>query len=727
MAEPVDFDPFAPLASQDPVRTPWDWIPQEWTAAPIEAPVESVVPVTPEPAPPPVIPMPAQAEQAPLPPPVEAAAPPPMPWEPAPMQPGLGIPAPLVEQTVRPEIQLTEDDRKASLASQSDVEFAQSDVEFAQTQAEANEARRQMAAAGQLEAAKAAAVKADEDLRVYENARDRARQSRADVEAEAAAMSDDPEADWFKDGGVGRTIFSMIAAVVGGMAQKYTGGRNVGVDMIDTSISRYINERRQNIAGKRQNVAQMEQDAEADFRHDTAVRLAAYENAIRLLDAEVQNYDPKGTSAIALEATKREVLARQAKAVADFEEREIKRLEAAGKTQLEIAKHLETVRKNQLDAENDKIRARADSARAAADMLRAKTDAKKAENETQLLSPAYFAATYPNNPKPPHEMTAKQYADFLEQTAKGPAAQKAGLDAVKAQEDIAKAQRENKAGDLVDIDGEPLNFRDSAAASKVATKRAATDNVTRLLDQIQAARARYGWSSDLIKSDEWRAMKSDFASLAVEGKTLAELGVLAGPDMGLLHEMFGTTDPTEVRDPTAGLKQARANAVNSLNATIVAETVPGQKPKRYLPPEIAAAKSYERTAGQNVDVWDSPLLQSPDENVRQRAAQNAADSIDALARQTAPGTLQVLARENEARLASKAFTPEQHSKVKKDLLRAWKTKLRDEMTAEQRVEFGLSKVRAFAMPSQVLRGLSDEQIEKHFLSPTGTPLEEGGI
>jgi hypothetical protein len=220
-------------------------------------------------------------------------------------------------------------------------------------------------------------------------------------------------------------------------------------------------------------------------------------------------------------------------------------------------------------------------------------------------------------------------------------------------------------------------FRDAPTATRVAKKKAATENIARLLDTLIVARAKYGWSSDLLKSPEWLTAQSSMGSLIMESKTYNELGVIAGPDMDLLGKQIGTTDPTQTKDPSAGWKQFRSDAVESLNTTIRTEARPGSKPKRYEPPRTVAAKSEENTQSQNLDVWSSPLLQSKDKGIRERAASDAVAGADAFARQGSPGWLKSMAYDARARLESKAFSQEQYDKVMKSVRREWRRKIGD--------------------------------------------------
>jgi hypothetical protein len=704
-----------------------------------------VTPPAPAPQPeialPPVAPPPVDlAPPAPA-PPVDVA--PPMP-EPEPvrtgLQPGLGIPTSVVDPAVAGQMladqeqaplgeslppmpapdgeiefepdQLDESDRRASFAALSDVEFAQEGARQA-------EERRQIAAGAAAKAAHDEARQAEADLKIFQESRAQARQQRQQVEAEAARMADSPEDDWKAAGGIDRSIFGAIAVVLGGLTQHLNNGRNIGLDMIDKSVDRFIQQRKENLVGKRQAAADMAADADGDFRQSTAIRVAAYERAVRQIDAEIQNYDPKGTMAYKLESTKREALGRQAAAIAAFEEREIKRLEAQGKSQLEIAKHLETVRKNQIDAENDRRKTSIDAMRAATDRMKTKSDIEKTKAEIKNLgpgvtySPEQLAQLYPGNPVPPIPMNEKQYGTWLEVAKKG--------------QDVAKVSRENSpeeragqlgAGDLVQADGKtPVLFRDSAAAAKVSTSRAAVDNVARLVDQIVVARKKYGWGSDLFRSDEWRAAQADMGSLIIEGKNVAELGALSGPDMDLIEKTLGTKDPTELRDPLAGLEQARSNAVEKFNSTLRAEARPGQKPKRYEPPKIAAAEAEERDIAKNLDVYDAPEIDDPsvDIEIRKRAAARAVEGADATSRKVVsdPGgldLLKILAAKNAERAEAGLIEPGSSAKAQKAFRKRYRNILKDLAIGGKSGE--VDAVGAPVYNPRAIDDLSDEEIDK---------------
>jgi hypothetical protein len=581
-----------------------------------------------------------------------------------------------------------------------------SDVELQQEVAQSAEAKRRQGAADLLVAAHAEAKQAESDLQIFRQSREDAAQARAEVETEAKALAEEhaKPGDWYDEGGIGRTVGAMIAAALGGLVQHLNGGRNIGLEAVETKINRFLQakqadlaQRRALINDKRQSVQAQAQDAEATFRESAAIRAASWERAIRLIDAEQQNYDPKGTTALRLEVVKREAIGRQQKALIEYEEATAKRMEAQGKTQLEIAKYLETQRKNTADIENDKIRARADQTRAGADYLRAKTDAKKAQNETQLLSPDYFAATYPGNDKPPHEMTRKQYADWVELSAKGPQAK---AEALKAQsEGVVKAGAarlegtgpggspyalgDQEGNPLVNKDGKVFEIKDDKQRQRATDIITAAQNVRRIADLVKIMRADTGGASSTVGSDEYQQLQSLASQIDFETFVGYGLGAPSEGDKALAENVRGGKDITSfIHDSSAGFEAYAKGLEEKATAQL--------RPLGYNGPaiklkSIEAAQAIERSQKDNLDAWNSPLIEneSVDPAIRKRAAKAAIESADALSKQAEPGVLKRLAIENQQRLAAGLIDKKEAEKAQKAFRREWKRKIAKLPPAEQ--------------------------------------------
>jgi hypothetical protein len=221
--------------------------------------------------------------------------------------------------------------------------------------------------------------------------------------------------------------------------------------------------------------------------------------------------------------------------------------------------------------------------------------------------------------------------------------EKLGAETTKAKADAAAAilagspeerERQFGVGGIKTSDGQPVLAGNVDEAKVFRAQKAATDNAALLIDKMIAAREKYGWSSDLLKSDEWRTIKADHAALQLEIKETGKLGVLAGPDMGVIDSYVGTSDPTEVRDPTAGLKTARSNIVNKYNSSVKSLN---PKAARYEPPKFAARVAVESKTADNLSQAFTPL--DPDEAIRGPQLEARAAAYDEIARKGTVGVV----------------------------------------------------------------------------------------
>ena len=602
---------------------PWSWVPPDWLGggdvmpAPemqfppddfagvqpeLAAPAEIEMPPDFVGAPPPDIEMPAEyavdpfaalrapsAEQPYMGLPVE-----PMPAEPEPLPPedaitgvgpipaapmigGLGIPAATFEQAMAgvpmetqgtpelPEEYLSNQEAGIAYAMQSPEQQLNQQLDLEQRRADMQ--RQRMA-----EASKADAEAAEREEINWRTSRETARRDMEQIDAEAkaeAAREIDINRGW-ADASTGTKIAGIFSALAGGLVAHKYGGRNSGLEMIDKLIERDIDAQKFNklqrvndLTRRGASARERLQMAGDDFREETRLRLTAYDRVLGQIAADAQNFDPRGTQAIRYGQAYQDLAAKRAQAALDAQ----KRTADAYKEQLDFA-----------GKELDLQKKQAEIAKA----QRAAMGGGSGSGKTKQ-TPAEWAALYGEAGRPPRDMDAKEYKDWV--VTGGKVATRAS-----AQAEGEKKQRENSpewiagelgAGDLTNEDGTPVLFRTSESAARIAKKRGAVDNAARLIDQLSAARAKYGWSSDLFKSDEWREAKADMGALIIESKNDAELGALSGPDMDLIESMLGTTDPTETRDPTPGLKRSRMNSINGLNTVIRAEARPGSKPKRY--------------------------------------------------------------------------------------------------------------------------------------------------
>jgi hypothetical protein len=160
-------------------------------------------------------------------------------------------------------------------------------------------------------------------------------------------------------------------------------------------------------------------------------------------------------------------------------------------------------------------------------------------------------------------MTWKEYGERAEAANKG----------LKVAADIpatgeSKDQLERRIPGITLPDGKPFYASgDQTEAKKLRAAAGDTTSLVGLMDKIVELRAKYGWSSDLLKSPEWQQMQASgaFAQLVSKGEGVFQLGVLTGPDVDIIGKATGIKDPTELRDPTPGIKAARVNLIDRFN------------------------------------------------------------------------------------------------------------------------------------------------------------------
>jgi hypothetical protein len=436
--------------------------------------------------------------------------------------------------------------------------------------------RQKLQAAGTLEAGTKALRDAEDNARIYQESVKAAQKRSAELDVDAKQLADENPLDSISGT---RKVFGVLAAIVGGFMVNKTG-RNMGLEIVEQMANDAAQQHAQKLQlNARQQAATGDQVSRAGdaYKASETVRLAFYDGAIKHLETEVQNYDPRGTTALRVMDDLNQIKAKRAELLGKYRDQELKRTENLLKEQRELLKDAEAQRHNIAGERND-------STRAYADLLRAKTEKKKADAEDGApYSPEQLAQLHPGNPVPPLPMNEKQYGKWLD-------TQKAGRDVAKSSLELSPDERarQNAVGEIIDDKGDPVLFRSPEFAGKIAKSKGAADNAVRLIDKLILARRKYGWSSNLMKSSEWREMQADYKSLQLEKKNTDELGVLAGPDMGMIEGSLGTSDPTEARDPTPGLRAARSNIVEQVNSKIRGEAVlpKGRKLTRWEPPAL---------------------------------------------------------------------------------------------------------------------------------------------
>jgi hypothetical protein len=393
----------------------------------------------------------------------------------------------------------------------------------------------------------------------------------------ANAKVDDDQ--WYESRSDGQKVAVFMASIIGGWNAPHRGGRNTGFEAIQGLIDRNIETQKANLAHRRgllgqeqSMLGQLYDQSGNMLEAEMTMAAAQYEAAARQFDSVAAGYDPRGTQAAGMRRAADDARARAAEAMAK-----------ARKAALDEEKTVHDMKMSEFKAGED---ARHNKATEGAAFAAIGVDKARLQLERDKL------AQDRANPDP---KKAAELEETLARTAK-----------LKLDTDPIERQRMLGVGGIKTKDGKPLLFRSEGEAAKIAKAKGSTVMAAQLIDKIANARKEHGFSSEYLKSDEWRQMQTDFAALQLEIKNTAELGVLAGPDMELIGRALGTTDPTEVRDITAGLETARSNLVNKLN-TVIQANDPTDSAARVDVPRLAPGEAKVKTVKENLAIATAPL------------------------------------------------------------------------------------------------------------------------
>jgi len=394
-------------------------------------------------------------------------------------------------------------------------------------------------------------------------ARDRAAQASAEVDAEARKLAqvDITDDAWMESRSPMQKVAAFAAAILGGLASGQTGGRNLGLEAIQRTISQHTENLRANLANKRGLLGerrgsianQYAQDMDAS-RSAEVHRQAMYESTIRGLEVEMQKYDPRGTTAMRIAEGMRGLRAQDAQAKAAWEKENFKNSLEISKFQLDQDKHLLEVAKSQPDI-----------------LLKMKKLQGGAGTGVKQ-SPEYYKAL--RLPQPPWAMSEKEHATWMQRqkTAKelggnDAKSRKESADATKAEAEAAAADggyfvRHPETGEpLAGKDGKPVPIMDALKRDRTDKVLGAAKNIRLLADRMKALRDRNGGSWTTLGSDEAQEMKQLVSMIDFETFKAFDLGAPSAGDKDLAEGVRGGADPTSfIKNATAGF-QAYANAV----------------------------------------------------------------------------------------------------------------------------------------------------------------------
>lgn len=373
----------------------------------------------------------------------------------------------------------------------------------------------------------------------------------------------------------GQKFAGILAAVVGGLVAGRTGGPNMGLQMIEREIERDLQTRKDSLALRRGLLADKTQQADADLRTSEAQRLALYELAIRDVETQAQQFDPRGRAAMDLAKTAMGLRASQAKAMQDAEKRAFEQAKAAADLRKTLAEAVGLERKN-----------------AGIGMGGGGGGGAGTAIEKKVFTSEELAKQLPPGAwVPPKGWTGtlKDYGQLADAANKGQQVASGG--AVGAEQ--RKTQRERVLPDVFNIDekGNRVPFEPVGTDAEVADLRkrvAGTRKVVKMLDEALALRS--GWTSNAGNSDENQRLKALMGAAKLAVKDADSLGQLTEGDLDLIVGRLGTDDFTQYRDFEAGVAQARKLLVDGARTSLVSQGLSPTAAAKWEIPNFYGAK-----------------------------------------------------------------------------------------------------------------------------------------
>jgi len=459
-------------------------------------------------------------------------------WAPAALGATPEAPAPTQLPTVGGAVrdrQTLSEDELVDLAHRDPIAFAKYN---AQKDAEAADVFRTR----QAELARKDAERAEAEHRDYLAAKQRADDLAARLEADAEALANEKPKAYMDS--IGNAIGGVIGIVLGQLGAPATGGENMGLKILNAQIDRYTQAQREEYARKAGNldrranaIARLREAGYSDYQAATAFRLASLGRAREQLLTEMQNYDPRGTTARRIAGTVLE-------------------------TERQMAAAREGVRQRQLD-EDLKIakeaREQGEYALKVAKLRGAGTGAG-----TGLLSPAEIKAQYGLDVDRP--MSMKDINARLD-------ARRTKLSGDKTEQEITKGAEEARAAQTgysindpqtgnayTNKDGKPFIIMDDTKRARVRDVLAAAANVRRMSDLVQALRKEKGGASKIRGSAEYQELVALASATDFETYKAFGLGAPSAGDRALAENARGGKDITSfIYDPSSGFETYAKN------------------------------------------------------------------------------------------------------------------------------------------------------------------------
>jgi hypothetical protein len=402
---------------------------------------------------------------------------------------------------------------------------------------------------------------------------------------------------WFNSRSTAGKIGVALAVLASGQLGIASGrGGNESMDLFQSLINQDIETQKFNIQKGIQDlsrdqgiVATLYKQTGDLYEATETARLASYEAGLAKIDGELARMDPEGTQAVAMEVQKRQLHGKvEAQRAAIAAKHRADAMEEA-KHNVEIMDKKSAAKKR--DAEVRKLEAETKKLNQRGGGGGAKPKVGSVAEQEHLVATGYlphkdrFGLRIPA----PGEEAARLRAS----APSNPGSVKEDAMTRKYQAEATKAEREIGPETLavpgvVDGKGKPVLFQDSKTALEVAKLKTDTFYGAEIMDSMIAAIEDNGWSSDTLRSPEWQRAKTNAAELTIVYKDVGEYGVIAGADLDLINAQSGLGDDvTGVRNPIAGLKQARHNLEKRLGHRIKGyreDAVPPKIPRRKRAP-----------------------------------------------------------------------------------------------------------------------------------------------
>ena len=438
---------------------------------------------------------------------------------------------------------------------------------------------------------------------IYRKVREQVAAERAQIDAERARMANekiDPDG-WRSSRSTFQTIAMYVAGIVGGLMQSRNGGRNLGLEMIDTEINRYIAAQRENLAHRRQmlgersaSLADREAQAAADYRQELAFREAAFLRAADAIEADKQQFDPAGSAWRKREMFQRQLMAQAQQAVDEhnraLEDRAVKQADDALKM-MKTAAEIDKLR-----AEQAKLQARGAGGGG--------TSASK-----QKLTVAEWNQQIPgaNVPVPANDVprTLAEYRSLGETTK--------SLTAPTEQEKLALAEGEKRLfNPAAKPDAEGLRIFRNADNKPLITPRAkelqaqlaAVTTLAQLVAQQKELIEKNGGELN-PRSDAAKVAKSNQAAIANILREANKMGTLDASALELANTIQGGDPTAFIGDASVALEQMLVQAELKMDNDLKSAGWSPKEGEAFRLPRYKAPKA-ERDPDYDALIRESP-------------------------------------------------------------------------------------------------------------------------